>query len=148
MSAPQKTFGGRLFSFGMMPPTDAIRVEVSLVKAIGEPLLRAFIKAQEISKDQKFANLAELKSNPEVLDTVSKAMGTISARMDAEDLLKTMGLVFDRIVCNGQPINIDATFVGRNKELWQVFMEGLRVNFADFFPDGLSLSPPGDPPAA
>lgn len=146
-SAPQKKIGSRTFSFGMLPATDAIRVEVALAKAIGEPLLRAFVKAQELQKTENLKTLADIKSSPKALDTIAQAMGMISSKMDAGELIKTMETVFSTVACDGNTINIDGTFTGRNRELWQVFMEGLRVNFADFFPDGLSLSPPVDQPS-
>jgi hypothetical protein len=145
-SAPQKTIGGRAFSFGTLSATEAVRVEVAIARVIGEPLFKAFVKAQEIQAAKGLKTFGALKADADatalLTSEATAAIGLIAARMDADELLKTMDRVFASIACDGKPIQIDATFTGRNKEMWLVFVEGLRVNFADFFPDDLSLSSP------
>lgn len=147
-SAPMKTIGGRLFSFGTLPATEAIRVEVAIARVIGEPLFKAFVKAQKLQEEKGLKDLAALKNDPAAIATITAeataAIGLIAGRMDAEELLKTMNRLFSVVACNGQAVDMDVTFVGRNKDVWTVFLEALKVNFADFFPGGLSLSPPAE----
>ena len=127
MSAPMKTIGGRVFSFGTIPAVQAVRVEVAIARVIGEPLFKAFMESQA-GGDTESAQTA----------AASSAIGLLAARMDADELLGTMKLVFGSVACEGKPIvEIDATFTGKNRELWQVFIEALRVNFADFLAGGL-----------
>jgi hypothetical protein len=125
--------GGRTYSFGPMPASKALRVEVAIARVIGEPLFKALT-----GNDPSIGNKKE-----QMKQMGMAAVGMMTSRMDADELLVTMQAVFDHISVDGQPIvNIDAAFTGRNKELWQVFIKGLQVNFADFF-DGLaSLLPP------
>jgi len=118
-----------VFSFGILPATQAVRVEVAIARVIGEPLFRAFmdIKGKDSSADQQLA-------------AAGAAIGLLTSRMEADDLLVQMKTVFDACSCDGKRIDIDSTFTGQNKQLWEVFIEALRVNFSDFFPAGLSAS--------
>lgn len=54
--------------------------------------------------------------------------------------MATMETVFKYVTCDGKRVDINATFTGRNKELWQVFIAALRFNFSDFLPAGLFAS--------
>jgi hypothetical protein len=60
--------------------------------------------------------------------------------MDANELITTMETVFKYVNVDGKRVEVNATFTGRNKELWQVFIAALRFNFSDFLPDGLFAS--------
>lgn len=124
--------GGRTFAFGLMPATKALRVEVAIARVIGEPLFKALTGADEKIGDSK----------EQLLQVGVAAVGMMTSRMDADELQRTMETVFEYVTVDGERIgNIDATFTGRNKELWQVFIKGLEVNFADFF-DGLRSALP------
>ena len=68
------------------------------------------------------------------------AIGLLLSKMDADELLATMETVFKYVTCDGKRVEINATFAGRNKELWQVFIAALRFNFSDFLPAGLFAS--------
>jgi len=131
-SAPIKEIGGRKWSFGTIPATQAVRVEVAIASVIGEPLFKVFTEIDEaggtgISREKQ-------------ITAATAALGLLTTRMDADKLLTTMKTVFDHCSCDGKPVDIDQTFNGRNKDLWEVFLEALKVNFADFFPAGLSAS--------
>jgi hypothetical protein len=130
-SAPQKDIGGRKFSFGTLPATKAVRVEVAIARVIGEPLFKAFMEIKASGKEV---------SEEEQMAAATAAIGLLTTRMDADELLATMETVFDVCSCDGQPINIDSTFTGKPQELWQAFIEALKVNFTGFFPVGLSAS--------
>lgn len=138
--APQKSIGGRTYSFGTMSATDAVRVEVAIAKVIGEPLFKAFTagtdgKGKPLTKEDEEA-------------AAMGAVSTIAQKMDADELLKTMETVFRSVSCDGQFIQIDATFTGRPKDLWLVLVEALKANFAGFFPAGLLSSIAAKLPAA
>lgn len=121
---------GRTYSFGTIPAVEAVRVEVAIARVIGEPLFKAFMetKAGGTSQDTAAAG--------------ATAVGLLMAKMDADELLKTMETVFTYVSCDGKRVNINETFTGKNYELWEVFIEALRCNFSDFFPDGLLASLP------
>jgi len=125
-----KIIGGRTFSFGHIPPLEAVGVEVAVARVIGEPLFKAFM-------DSKTANADEKKTADQA---GAAAIGMMLAKMDAKELTTTMTTVFQYVNCDGKRVEINATFIGRNKELWLVFVEALRFNFSDFLPDGLFAS--------
>jgi hypothetical protein len=132
MSAPTKQIGDRTFAFGTIPATKAVRVEVAIARVIGEPLFKAFVEAG----DKKLTALTD----EEKTAIIGGAIATLTARMDPDELLVTMGIVFESVTLDGKPVSLDVHFNGRNREVWQVFIEALRVNFSDFFPAGLSAS--------
>lgn len=124
-----KQFGDRVFAFGTIPPVDAIRVEIAIASVIGEPLFKAFMDAKKTGSTEADAEQAG-----------AAAIGMLTSKMDADKLLATMETVFKYVSCDGKRVEINATFAGRNKEVWQVFIAALRYNFSDFFPESLFAS--------
>ncbi len=124
-----KQIGERTYSFGTIPPVEAVRVEVSVARVIGEPLFKAFMDAKKTGSTEKDAEQAG-----------ATAIGLLLSKMDADELLATMETVFKYVTCDGKRVEINATFTGRNKDLWQVFIAALRFNFSDFLPAGLFAS--------
>ena len=122
----QVVIGNRTFSIGTIPPVEAIRVEVAIARVIGEPLFKAFTEKGKSLEDQKGA--------------VGAAIGLMASKMEPDELINTMKTVFSYVSCDGNRIDMNATFVGKNKELWLVFIEALKLNFADFFPADLFAS--------
>lgn len=127
----QYELNGRTFSFGTIPPVEAIKVEVAIARVIGEPLFKAFME----QKPAKGADPEQVKRDTEAAG--SAALGLILSKMDADELTATMETVFKYVSVNGQRVVIDQHFMGKNKELWQVFFRALSHNFADFLPAGL-----------
>lgn len=121
--------GDRTFTFGVIPAMEAVKVEVSVARVIGEPLFKAFMDAKANGSAESDAEAAG-----------ATAIGLLLSKMDAKELLETMQTVFQYVSCDGKRIDINATFTGRNKELWQVFIAALRFNFSDFLPAGLFAS--------
>lgn len=124
-----KEIGGRTFSFGIIPAMEAVKVEVAVARVIGEPLFKAFMDAKKTGSAEADAEQAG-----------AAAIGLLLSKMDADELLATMKTVMDYVSCDGLRVDINATFTGRNKELWQVFVAALRFNFSDFLPDSLFAS--------
>ena len=129
MSDNSKQIGGRLYSFGTIPAIEAVTVEVSVARVIGEPLFKAFMDSKKTGA-----------SEPDAEAAGATAIGLLLSKMDARELISTMETVFKYVSVDGQRVDINATFTGRNKELWQVFIAALRFNFSDFLPDGLFAS--------
>lgn len=128
------TLGDRTYYIRQMPPRLALKVEAYLVKMVGQPLFKAF--------STKGFNLEA---------TTAVALGAFADRLDDEELLKAMYAVFRFVGIDGVCVRvceesdhacegIDKNFQGRNKELLQVFIQALRVNFNDFFAGLPSLS--------
>ncbi len=124
-----KQIGERNYSFGTIPAMEAVKVEVAVARVIGEPLFKAFMDAKKTGSTEKDAEQAG-----------ATAIGLLLSKMDADELLATMETVFKYVTCDGKRVEINATFSGRNKELWQVFIAALRFNFSDFLPAGLFAS--------
>jgi len=117
--------GDRIYLIRQMPPRLAVPVEVYLAKTLGPALLQAFATTGATS-DGAFA----------------VAVGILAERLDEAGLTSMLHKVFRHVGIQGQVIRvcdesnddgIDEWFTGRNKELWQVLLQALRVNFADFF---------------
>lgn len=126
----QTTINGRIYVFGHIPPTRAIKVEVTLVKVLGGSLIKAFLGAK-----------SGKQSKEELLAIGASAMAAMSERLTAEELEATMATVFEYASCDGERIIMDQTFRGgKHREMWSAFLYGLRYNFADFMPASLSLS--------
>ena len=125
----QKQIGDRTYSFGSIPAMEAVKVEVAIARVIGEPLFKAFMDAKKTGSTEKDAEQAG-----------ATAIGLLLSKMNADELLATMETVFKYVTCDGKRVEINATFAGRNKELWQVFIAALRFNFSDFLPAGLFAS--------
>lgn len=128
----KKQIGDRTYTFGMLMPEDAIRVEVAIAAVIGEPLFKAFMATGSGGEaDQSAAGAA--------------AIGLMMSRMNSDDLIKTVRTVFKVTGIAGEKMALDlnADFSGRNKEMWQVFLAALRFNFADFLPEALLNSVQG-----
>lgn len=125
MSTKTLVCGDRTYSFGTIPALEAVQVEIAIARVIGEPLFKAFMDAKE-SGESVDENAA-----------VASAVGLILSNMKADELTATMETVFKYVSCDGKRVDINATFTGRNRELWQVFVAALRHNFQDFFDGGL-----------
>lgn len=125
----QKQIGDRTYSFGSIPAMEAVKVEVAIARVIGEPLFKAFMEAKKTGSTESDAEQAG-----------ATAIGLLLAKMNADELVQTMETVFKYVSCEGKRVEINASFTGRNKELWLVFIAALRFNFSDFLPEGLFAS--------
>lgn len=122
----QKTIGGRLYSFGALPPTEALRVEVAVARVIGEPMFKMLVTAKDPIEEQA---------------VLASAVGLLLSKMDPDDLIATMTRVLKFSSIEGTRFaSIDADFANRNKDLWLVFIAALKFNFMDFFPAALLAS--------
>lgn len=121
---------GRAFSIGTLPAIEAIKVEVAVARVIGEPLFKAFVTK---SGDGGAMNEESMGA---------MAVGMLMAKMNADELLATMQTVFAYVSCDGQRVELNSTFTGRNREVWEVFIAALKFNFHDFFPESLFTSLP------
>lgn len=129
MSDNTKQIGDRTFSFGTIPAVEAVKVEIAIARVIGEPLFKAFMEAKKTGSTEEDAESAG-----------ATAIGMLLSKMNADELIVTMETVFKYVSVDGKRIDINATFTGRNKELWQAFLAALRFNFSDFLPEGLFAS--------
>lgn len=128
--------GDRTYAIRQMPPTKAVRVELIIAKAVGEPIFKAFTAGEAADSEQ----------------VIAAAIGLLTARVSEAELMTAMIAIFEHVgvasgpgarirICEGgSQAGLDEVFQGRNKELWQVFVAALRVNFADFFQGDLSPS--------
>lgn len=131
MSGNTETIGGRVYSFGVIPPVEAIHVECAVGAVIGESLFKFLVSG------------AAKASNEEQMAALGPAIGLIMSKMEPAKLVETIGTVFKYVGVDGKrECSLSADFHGRNKEVWQVFVAALRFNFADFMPADLSNSLP------
>lgn len=123
----QYTLNGRTYVIRQLPARLSLQVEIFLAKVLGPSVFGALASFDEFHKS----------------DAVAAAIGILTEKISESDLLKTMQTIFRYVgiqavtirICeesdNGD--GIDKHFSGRNKELWQVFIKALEVNFKDFF---------------
>jgi hypothetical protein len=118
----------RTYVFGTIPPTQAIRVELAVVKVIGEALFKMAMQKNRSKADDDAA--------------IAAALGLLAAKADPDEMLATMATVFKHVSIGGAAtsVDLDAHMQGRNREVWTVFIAALRFNFADFMPAGPSVS--------
>jgi hypothetical protein len=126
MSSKQQTISGRQYSFGTIPAVEALQIEVSIARVIGEPLFKAFMDIKVTGMTKEIA-----------MQAGATAIGLMASKMDAEELQRDMEIVMKYVSCDGQRIPDLNFFTGRNRELWEVFFAGLRHNFSDFLPANL-----------
>lgn len=136
-SAPQKVFGDRTFAFGTIPPSDALDIQVDIVRIFGEGVLRLLIGH---GREQA----AQLEAFAAAIRTIASHPNAKTLKQEVKDMLST---AFRFVTCAGAPVTFDITFHGKNKELWLVFAEAVKTNFADFFQEGPSPSDPATPPS-
>lgn len=130
-SAPLKVIGDKTFAIGTLPASTAIDVECIVARAIGESLFRVLAGADGTEEEQ--------------LKAAGQAIAALSMNLRAKEIKELFSLVFTVVTVGdgvgpAAPINFDATFTGHPKMPWEVLIEALKVNFADFFPAGLSAS--------
>jgi len=130
-SAKLLVIGDKTFAIGTLPASVAIDVECIVAQAIGEALFRLLVAKDETEEQQSAAAL--------------QAVGALAKNLDSAEVKKLMGLAFSVVTVGdgvgpATPINFDQTFTGHPKMPWEVLIEALKVNFADFFPAGLSTS--------
>jgi hypothetical protein len=123
----------------------------ALTKIIGEPLAKGLIMAVSQPSEAVISPTAYLKEGPldkevsEYLPAVGEAFGTLTEKLDPQEMLKLMKafIADSRIIEDGtkeRPINFNIDFGGgRMKPLFKLFLFVLEVNFSDFLPDGISL---------
>lgn len=164
MSAPIKQIGARSFSFGKMTATNAVRVQVALMRVLGEPIFKLIVlgtgkkkppapapapapapdgaaPAAAVTADAPATTaVMGVELDAEDLAIIGTAFGLLTSKMDAEELLATMQLVLTSVRCEGAVVDsIDGYFGdGLTMELWQVFVAALKENFSRFFPASLS----------
>lgn len=116
----EKEIGGRVVVIGGLSAEKAIKVQLVIAQAVGEPLFKA-VSGKGGMADQ---------------GAITAALGAVAKNVEYETLIDTMKTVFECVTIDGKRINsIDESFNGRHKEMWQVFIEALKANFADFLPE-------------
>lgn len=123
--AALEIINGRTFSFGIIPATECVGVQVAIASVIGEPLFKAVMTSDKAAKGK--VTLADL--GPVAVGL----MMTRLSEMGSDKLLQVMNVVFKYVSCDGKRIILDECFTGRPREMWQVFLAALKVNFSDFF---------------
>jgi hypothetical protein len=137
-----KTIGGRKYSFGTIPPFEAIEVEVGIASVIGEPLFKALMTAAE--DETNGAEQTDEQKKVMGAQVFGVGLGILTTKLDAELTKKLMRICFryvgvqsDNYTMASIADSIDIVFHGRNREIWEVFFYSLRFNFQDFFPESL-----------
>jgi hypothetical protein len=110
VGSPILPIGGRRFSFGKLSATNANVLGLNL-------------------------------SGDDVL-TIGGAIGLMADRMKEDEFIALIALVLTSVRCEGHQItDIDVVFGdGKSLEMYRVFWEALKANFAGFFPARLFAS--------
>ena len=144
MALKSKVIGGRTFEFGMMPADVATDVEVTIAGVATEALVK-LIGAQGLGEAEQAEAMAG------AIGALAGAIGALAGALGRLGPGKTTGLIntlFKYTYVEGEngegrrEVNMVIDFTGKTKDKWATFFEALKVNLGDFFPAGLSLSPP------
>ena len=137
MVLKSKVIGGRTFEFGMMPADVATDVEVTIAGVATEALVK-LIGSQGLSEAEQAEAMAG------AIGALAGALG----RLGPGKTTALMATLFKYTYVEGldgegrREVNLVIDFTGKTKDKWATFFEALKVNLGDFFPAGLSLSPP------
>lgn len=143
----QFNYGGVSYSFGVIPPFEAVKVELVVVKAIGEPLFRAFSESKKQGVETNILDTlanhteetpADAESLGKAVASTGAAIGMITSRLHYTEIEELLTTVFKYVSANGKRVIIEQDFLGKNRALWVVLFAALRFNFTDFLTDGLS----------
>lgn len=87
-------------------------------------------------------NVMGVKLTGDDVLTIGGAIGLMADRMKEDEFIALLGLVLSSVRCEGHQItNIDAIFGdGGSLDMYRVFWEALKANFAGFFPARLFAS--------
>jgi hypothetical protein len=128
--------GGQMFDFRFLSAEDAVEVEVVIAGVATDGMIKLIAGANADENAQAEAAAA--------------AVGSVAAaltRMGPGKTTEVMKKVFTSVMVDDEsrpgatrPVDLNLDFTGRPKLKWAVFLEALKVNFADFFPGGLSPS--------
>jgi hypothetical protein len=152
---PSKKIDGREYTFGRIPPTKSVPLQVQLLKIVGPEL--QFMLTQDPAKwVATFAALTAKDKTPEEKGVAASAiMGELMVKIpaalagviqnaDGAEVMRIMTVAFGYTKCNGNTIDereIDIVFADSDPgTMWKVFFESLRVNYRGFFPVAHSAS--------
>lgn len=98
--------------------------------------------AEDETADVGGATVMGVDLTGEDIVTIGAAIGLMADRMREDEFIALIGLVLSSVKCEGHPVtNIDVTFGdGGTLDMYRVFWEALKVNFAGFFPASLFAS--------
>ena len=127
-----KEIGGTKYVFEFLPAEDSVHVQVAVAKVIGEPLFKAFMSVANAAGSEEEREAAQAQAG-------GVAIGLMLSKMEPNELIATMNKVFKFTSIGGVKASCSLNdFRGKNKEMWQVFIAGLRYNYSDFIPESLS----------
>jgi hypothetical protein len=130
---PSRTIDGREYTFGRIPPTKSVPLQVQLIKLIGPEI--QLLLGQDMAKLKSAFDSKDIAALGATLAPV--AFGAIQ-NADGAEVMRLMVQVFAYTKCNGNVIDekeIDPVFGNSDPgTMWKVFFEGLKVNYSRFFP--------------
>lgn len=134
MGAPFKVIGGVRYAFDTIPAEAALDVEVSVVRLFGEPVFALLAgSGNETPQAEQMAAVAA------AMRALSNQPNHVALKAELKELL---GTVLKHVIGPAGIAQEIASFNGKNKLLWEVAIEALKVNFADFLGASPSTSPP------
>jgi hypothetical protein len=113
------TLNGKTYTFGTIPPYEAVRIQVAIARVTGEAIFKSFAGYKK-------------GDNVDLQAIGSVAIGLMASRMDPDELVATMEAVFNYVNVDKRKLIVDSDFNGKPKDMWLVFFQALRHNFSDF----------------
>ena len=92
-----------------MPPLVTVPVQVELAKVFGPAI-------------------TDLASGETSFPLI---LAKVTSNFEARKTVHLMQTVFEHMSCDGKNLDFESHFVGKNVEMWQAFIFGLEVNYAD-----------------
>lgn len=147
-SAPTKQIGDRIYAFGLLPPSKALRLQVDLVRPLGEPLARLFavIDIHKIAGMKGTADAQQITREiiAEADTVLPMVIATLTSKLNADEILAMWANALSVVSygdgkSDAKPItDIDVAFAGRSPlEPWNVFWEVVKGTLGPFIPAAL-----------
>jgi Phage tail assembly chaperone protein, TAC len=140
MRAETRIIDNRTYEFFFLPPKDALRTLVRILKIVGEPIgaiTDLFSSFDGKSLDMKISELPP--------GIINNAVTALVNRLDEDQVMQIiedlMGSTHVKTENDRgtRPIQFAVDFCGRIGHLFKVVKASLEVNYADFFGDGTGL---------
>ena len=118
-----KEIGGRQVRASVIPATAALGLEADIVSLFGPALFQAV-----------------MASKSDGADVGAAALQRLAVGVSPEKIIGFVTTVMKWVMIDGERVNLDKHFRGRNREVWEVMFFVLKENFHDFFPESLFSS--------
>lgn len=120
--------GEHTYQYGFWSPDDGLTRLVTLIKLVGEPIVKLIVGATSAAKNSEKG----LDADVDEIQVLSTAMSGLAAQLNEQEVKNFIRGCQDQLLCDNKQINYDMHYKGRIGHLMQVTMQQLRGQYSDF----------------